>query len=513
MIKNNFFRFLILVLISFLYFFSRLQNLTSIPIFGDEAIYIRWSQVIKSEETLRFIPQTDGKQPLFMWLNAITLKLINDPLVAGRLISVISGFGILLSLFLLTAIVLNYESPEENLFIFIKKSLNKYFYQSILSTLIYLLIPFSFFFDRLALADNLLSFFGLLALFFSFLLAKYPRLDLSFILGFILGLAWLTKSPAIYFVVLSFFTFLFFNYRQPKKIILPIISSFIAYLIYNILRLGPQFHMIALRNKDYLWPITEIIKHPLDPFISHILNAFRVYSNYISLPLLILAFSGLVLFFSKKKKRLLLNNKFIILICWFLLPLIANASLAKVLTSRYILFTITPLIILISIGFFTFLKRIKSNLLKIILIISVFTLNINFIYKISTNPFNYKLIDSEQGYLSDWTSGWGIKESADFLKERSLSANVIVGTEGAFGTLPDGLQVYANKVPQLTIIGVGLGFNKLPPNLVDAKNYGDEVYLLINKSRLVLDTIELNKLELVKSFAKPGEDELLLYKF
>ena len=513
MTKNNLFRFLILISISFLYFFSRLQNLTSIPVFGDEAIYIRWSQIIQSEETLRFIPQTDGKQPLFMWLNAATLKLIDDPLMAGRLISVFSGFGLLLSLFFLTAIFLNYESQETNIFIFIKKSLDKYFYPATLSTLIYVLLPFSFFFDRLALADTLLSFFGVLALIFSFLLAKYPRLDLSFILGFVLGLAWLTKSPAIYFIVLSFFTFLFFNFRRPKTIILPLISSSVAYLIYNILRLGPQFHMIALRNKDYLWSISEIIKHPFDPLKPHLLNVLSLYSQYISWPLLIFALIGLILFLKNQKKSNSPNTRYLILIYWWVLPLIANASLAKVLTSRYILFTLPPLIILVSIGFFTFLIKIKSNFLKIILIISVFVLNINFIYKISTNPFSYKLIASEQGYLSDWTSGWGIKESADYLKERAKVANVIVGTEGAFGTLPDGLQIYGNKVPQLTIIGVGLGFSQLPPNLVNAKDYGDEVYLLINKSRLTLDTIELNKLELIKSFAKPGGDELLLYKF
>ncbi|MDD4785345.1 MAG: hypothetical protein PHH12_02715 [Candidatus Shapirobacteria bacterium] len=513
MTKNNLFRFFIAILIIVLYFLSRLQNLTSIPVFGDEAIYIRWAQIIQSEENLRFVPQTDGKQPLFMWFNAVSLKLIDDPLVAGRIISVFSGFTILILLFLSTALFLNYESKETNLFKFIKESLKKNFYQSIFTSFIYCLLPFTFFFDRLALADTLLSFFGISALFLSLLLAKYPRLDLSFILGFILGLSWLTKSPAIYFIVLSFFTFLFFNFRHPKTLILPLISSSIAFLIYNILRLGPQFHMIALRNQDYIWSFSEVLKHPLNPFISHITNAFNIYSTYISIPLLIFSLIGLILLFKKNWKLKISNWKFVVLASWWILPLIANAALAKVFTARYILFTIPSLIILISLGFFNFFLKIKSNFLKIIFILSVFILNLNFIYKISTNPFNYKLIDSEQGYLSDWTSGWGIKESAEFLKQQSLSANIIVGTEGAFGTLPDGLQIYGNKVPRLTIIGVGLGFTTLPSNLVNAKDYGDEVYLLINKSRLNLDTIELDKLKLVKSFAKPGADELLLYKF
>lgn len=514
MIKNNFFKFFLIILISGFYFFSRLQNLTSIPVFCDEAIYIRWAQVIQSEETLRFIPQTDGKQPLFMWLNAVTLKFIQDPLVASRLISVFAGFALLLTLFLITAVFLNYEEKEDNIFKFIKTSIKKNFYPAIFTSLIYCLIPFSFFFDRLALADNLLSFFGFLALFFSFLLSKYPRLDLAFILGFVLGLSWLTKSPAIYFVVLSFATFLLFNFRRPKTIVLPIISSFIAFLIYNILRLGPQFQMIALRNKDYIWTISEILKHPFDPLKPHLINAFSLYTHYLSLPLIIFSLTGLLLFIvNKKNRQQILKPKYLVLFAWWLLPLIANAALAKVFTARYILFTIPPFIILISIGFLNFLSKIKSNFLKIIFIISVFILNINFIYKISLNPFNQKLISSEQNYLVDWTSGWGIKESADFLKQRSLVANIIVGTEGGFGTLPDGLQIYSRNIPHLTIIGVGLGFTKLPASLVNARDYGDEVYLLINKSRLKLETSESDQLELVKSFIKPDGDQLLLYKF
>jgi len=518
MIKNKFFQIFLTILISGFYFFSRLQNLTSIPVFCDEAIYIRWAQIIQSEDNLRFIPQTDGKQPLFMWLNAVTLKFIQDPLVAGRLISVFAGFGLLLVLFLTTVIFINYEDKESNIFKFIKTSINKNFYQGLFTSLIYCLIPFSFFFDRLALADNLLSFFGFLALFFSFLLSKYPRLDLALILGFILGLSWLTKSPAIYFVVLSFLTFLILKKKSTihnlvSNIYLPIISSIVAFLIYNILRLGPQFQMIALRNKDYIWTISEILKHPFDPLKPHLLNAFSLYHQYISTPILIFTFVGILMFFlNKNTKYQILNTKYLILIFWWLLPLIANAAMAKVFTARYILFTLPPLILLISIGFLNFLTKIKSNILKIILIVSVFILNINFIYKISLNPFNQKLISSELNYLEEWTSGWGIKESADFLKQRSLSANIIVGTEGAFGTLPDGLQIYGRNIPHLTIIGVGLGFSKIPTSLINARDYGDEVYLLINKSRLKLDTSELNQLELTKSFIKPDGDELLLYK-
>lgn len=506
MIKNKFFGFFLVILVSIFYFFTRIQNLTSIPVFGDEAIYIRWAQIIQSEETLRFIPQTDGKQPLFMWINAVTLKVFSDPLISGRIISIFAGFGLVLVLFFTTSISLNYNDSEKDISKFIKNSLNKNFYFSIFTSLIYCLLPFSFFFDRLATADNLLSFFGLCSLLFSLLLAKFHRLDLTLILGFILGLAWLTKSPAIYFIVLSIFTFLLLNLKKIKLIFLPIISSIIAFLIYNILRLGPQFNQIAIRNKDYIWSFSEVLKHPLDPLKPHLLNTLTLYQQYISWPIVIITIVGLVLYFKDNKFKI----HHLIIICWWLLPLIANAAMAKVFTARYILFTLPPLIILISIGFSKLLSVLKNKPLKLFLAIIIFILNINFIYKISTDPFHQKLPSTETGYLTDWTSGWGIKDIADFLKQRSKIANVIVGTEGAFGTLPDGLQIYGNKIPHLTIIGQGLEFTEIPSSLINAKNYGDEVYLLINQSRF--KNMSLNQLKLIKSFDKPDGDKLILYE-
>ncbi|MDD4938182.1 MAG: glycosyltransferase family 39 protein [Candidatus Shapirobacteria bacterium] len=508
--KYKFFiKIIVIILIIGVFFLTRLQNLTSIPVFGDEAIYIRWAQVIKSVETLRFIPQTDGKQPLFMWVTAIIFKFISDPLIAGRFVSILAGLGIMLGIFLTTSIIVSFSKKESNPFKFIFLSIKENFYLAIFSSLIYIFLPFSFFFDRLAVPDNMLSLFGIWSLFFSLLLAKFKRLDLTFILGVILGLAWLTKSPAVYFIVLSVFTYLVFNLKNLKTIYLPVISVIISFIIYNILRLGPQFQMIAIRNKDYIWPLSEILKHPFDPLKPHLLDTISIYWQYISVSILFFSILGLILLIIKNKKHLKFDLKYLVLTSWWILPLISNCIFAKVFTARYILFTLPPLIILITLLLSNFFSK---NIFKILFLVLLSIPNFIFIKNLSLNPFNVKLLGTETGYLQSWTSGWGIKESADFLKVRSLEANVIVGTEGNFGTLPDGLQIYTNQVNQLTIIGLGLGFTQIPQNLINAKNYGDEVYLLINKSRFKIDSIDQSKLTLIKSFSKPDQDELLLYQ-
>lgn len=484
MIKNLFKLFLL----SFVYFTSRFINLTSLPVFGDEAIYVRWSQIIRSVETLRFIPLTDGKQPLFMWLTVPFLKIFSDPLFASRMLSVLSGLTLMLTIVLLLTF-LNKKNVKNNYFQIPPHAL--------IAGLIYIFLPFSYFFDRMALADTLLSLFGVTTLFLTILLAYYPRLDISLLLGFSLGLSWLTKSPAIYFTVLSFFTFIFLN-RNLKKIYLPIISIILSQVIYSILRLGPQFHQIALRNQDYIWKVSDIIKNPLDPLIPHLTDTFNIYILYISFPLVILF---LFLFLKNIKKISAIE---LVLICWWILPIIANSAFAKVYTARYILYTLPSFIILTSL----LISRIKKPWIILFLLIP----NIYTIYILNQLPFNFKPTSTEQGYFQDWTSGWGIKPAADYLISRSKVSNVIVGTEGYFGTLPDGLQIYTNNVPQLTVFGVGVDITKVPEKLLDAHRHGDEVYLLINNSRLKLTPDQQYLVKKVLSFPKPDGDSLDLYQ-
>src|SRR3990167_653052 len=83
---------MIIFVTSLIFFFAlRLFNLIGIPVFVDEAIYIRWSQIMRAESTLRFLPLSDGKQPLFMWITMPFIKFIPVPLFAGRLASVLAG--------------------------------------------------------------------------------------------------------------------------------------------------------------------------------------------------------------------------------------------------------------------------------------------------------------------------------------------------------------------------------------------------------------------------------------
>ena len=81
----------LLVLLILIFLATRLVQLTLIPIFTDEAIYLLWAQIALSDPRWRFISLIDGKQPLLIWLMLPMVKYVADPLVAGRLVSIICG--------------------------------------------------------------------------------------------------------------------------------------------------------------------------------------------------------------------------------------------------------------------------------------------------------------------------------------------------------------------------------------------------------------------------------------
>ncbi len=488
---------------SLIYLLTRLQNLTKIPVFVDEAIYIRWAQLIKNVSSLFFIPLTDGKQPLFMWLTSLFLRVFPDPLFASRLVSVLAGLLTLFSLYK----ILNLLKPKA----------------TPLVLFFYVVFPFTFFFDRLALADNLLTALSVLSLFFTLQFHKTPSIKNALLLGSSLGLAWLTKSPALFFVVLapaSVFLLSLPKIIKVKKLPLwPFFlvgsSSVLAFCIYNFLRLSPSFHMIGQRNLDYIWPIKEVLSHPLNPLKPHVSDIITWYRFYLSTPLILLtAFLSLLFLASPKKRKL--DLKIFTVFLWYFLPLLASASVAKVFTARYILFTVPFLLILLSLATHHVLDFLKSRFKKdsfflYLLFFPLFIPSVRLVYHLSFKLEKVILPATESGYLEDWTSGWGIKETADHLKEVIKEKPIVIGTEGSFGTLPDGLQIYLDQIPNLTVISLGFNYKTIPQPLLESREYGNETFILANQDRLKLDTDQYDLLKLVARYEKPANTPPLLF--
>lgn len=458
-------------------FFVRVYNLTILPVFADEAIYIRWAQVMRSEATLRFLPLSDGKQPLFMWIMIPFFKLIGDPLFAGRFVSVVSGTITSLGIFIATYLL--FKS---------KKS-------ALISALVYAIVPFAVFFDRMALADSMLSMLGIWVFVFGLLLVRYQRLDIAMILGFILGGALLTKSPALYFSLLLVTLVIFVKSKKEfiKYIVLLVPTYIIAYGIYNILRLGPNFGQLAARNMDYVYPLNHFLSSPLDPF-KPFLDRSKEFYWIMGGGALFTSWVASLVFNSKKYFKNLL-----VLTAWFIGPILVSSEFSKTMTARYVFFSLPYFVIITSIFFINNLGKLK--VIGYFLFIMFISQSIIYDYKLLTNPDSANLPRSERsGYLEEWTAGQGIKEIAKYLSSIPKDQKVLVGTEGFFGTLPDGLQIYFNGITNVNVIGVGLQLEEIPKSLIDSKRFGNRTFLVVNNERLHFKPN--NSMRLIEEFPK-----------
>jgi hypothetical protein len=303
-----------------------------------------------------------------------------------------------------------------------------------------------------------------------------------------LGFAWLTKSPAIFAFILLPLNFL--TTKFDKRNILNLLATFaIAFGMYNILRLGPEFHQIALRNKDYVFSIREVLQHPRDPLIPHLKDSWQFYL-YFATPLgLLLAIWGLW-------------RAPFLLIAWTLVPIFAQSFIAKQFTARYLLFTVPFAILLMAHAIEHIGQKTQKHFLTYILTGLMIAISLGLDWLLINNIEYLPLPRIERsGYLEEWTAGYGIKQIAQQIQGFAKEKSVVVGSEGFFGTPFSALELYLNKMPNVRVVGVGVAIDKVPEKLSNAVA-DNQVYLVFNSERFHIDNPEKVGLKLLNSYPK-----------
>ncbi len=486
-----------------LFFAVRLPSLTYQPIFADEAIYVRWAQIAQAEPSLRFISLQDGKTPFYMWAMAPFLQIFSDPLFAGRFLSVMSGFFTLLGVYWIGK---TYFSKRAGLF----------------GALLIAMAPFMIFFDRMALVDSMLAAFTIWIIYWALKLAEKSTPKYAVILGVLLGLGWLTKTPGMVNIALLPLMGLLFEWRKPhlrprliKYAAYFFGSSFIAGCMYIFQRIDPNFHQLSARNSDYIHPLSRITEYPFDPLYPHLKDT-AVFSQSFLGPIMILI--PFIFWMIIKTK----NKYGIILLLWSLIPFVYELEFIKAYTARYILYCVPPFLLLGGVTLDWLMTELKvlgnsGRILTGMFLAVCFAWMIYFVIPLHTNLTNLPLAQAERrGYLEDWTAGYGLKEIAASLINSSQQETIVVGTEGGFGTLPDGLVIYLDKYfhssKDLKIIV--LGGKAFVSDTVRNFSKDKPTYFVANKSRYP----EPEKgLDLIKEYpkikgAELPQDAILFYR-
>ncbi len=463
----------------------RLINLTLLPIFADEAIYIRWAQLIWQKTYYFFIPLSDGKTPLFMWLLAPLLKLGADPLLTGRLLSVISGLATLIGVYFLVKTL------------FDKKT-------ALVAAILVIFQPFLLFYDRLSIVDSLLTALTVWSFYVTYLLLTKPSIKLGIILGLLAGAVLLTKPSGLLFLLLNTLLLFLFPLKKIKTLVKPgVVAAVISLGLYNLLRLSDAFHLINSRSSDYLRSSQEIIHG----FTQYFFPTFKVFFswlvNYLSWPALLMLAVSLFLAVTKPAKKIL------IFFIWIIIPFLIQVSIGKIIYPRYLLPIIPLVAIILSWGAIQLWQ--KNKLISLFLVAVIFTTWLRFDWWLLTNPALAPLDPWERSqYLQQWSAGYGLKEIKDYLNNLPKDKLILVATEGSFGTLPDGLQIFFNQSDHIQILGVGFPDKTVIPAMEQALLSGQSVYLVVNAHRYNLSAS--NRLTLISEYPRPGGEKLVFYE-
>lgn len=480
--------FIIIVTLTLAYFATRIFHLTSLPIFVDEAIYSRWSQIALHDASWRFISLTDGKQPLFIWFAMPFLNFIHDPLFATRLASVICGFFTIAGLWYAGFLIKDKRTGY-------------------LAVALGLITPFLFFYDRFAVMESMLTASGIWLFNISYLFAKSKRLDIALVLGITAGLAFLVKSPAQAFIVLipSAYIFLFEDSaRFHKKNILKylgllIVVYLLAEVINNIQRLSPWMYMITRKNGDFvISPLSMLKDHPYRIW-QNFMDSQRWLIAYLTLPIYLLSIWGAF----KLTKTF---DKFLLVSAWFWLPFAALITTALLYRPRYLVFIVPYLLLYTSSAF------PKKTMHRFIWLAALSVIPIRFMYMAYFTPLSMPLVKADMDYVSGWAAGNGLKQIADWLlqREAQTGTEIYVYTEGTFGLLPHGLELYTSpSSTKLQITGI-YPVNAIPPQLVKNKAAENlETYFITNNTQL--HSTPPNSSEIL-SYKKADDSYIRLYR-
>lgn len=450
-----------------LYLATRLTNLTKLPIFTDEAIYIRWSQIGSRDANWRFISMVDGKQPLFTWIMMIFLRIIRDPLFAGRLVSVFAGFFTVIGMWLTT------------------RELFKSQKIAYIASLLYILVPFGLMYDRMALYDSLSATASIWSLYLAILLVRRVRLDVALLLGMSLGLGVLNKTSGFLSLYMLPGTLILFDWTKNDRVKrllrwvgLALVAAIICEGMYSILRLSPLYAMIGQKDTVFVYSFREWLTHPFNFLYGNIHGLFDWAIHYLTWPLFTTAIlTGFALWKWPREKLLLLG--------WWFAPFFALAVDGRVLYPRFILFMVLPLMVLVAVGVVWIWDTFKHSIWRWALIILLFGGSLYTDYYIITNPLYAPIPEADAGqYIDDWPSGWGVPEVNAFLAEEATKGKVSVYTDGTFGLLPYSVEIYLVDNPNMKIKGLYPITKDIPEEiLVDAQDH--PTYVVFNQSQFI----------------------------
>lgn len=483
---------------------THLFHIGFLPVFADEAIYIRWAQLIQNDHLrYAFLSMADGKPPLFMWLLSVWLLPFQDPVVAGRFAALFIGLA---TMFVLRWIVRMFGG----------KGLAQF-----LVSLFVTVLPFWYMYHRMALMDGLLTLLLALSLGFAVKLSRAKKmspLDAVWLALSFGGALW-TKTPALFAIPIIALVPVWMSLTTKgihvptllKRLIPIALGGVGGCIFFLLLRFSPSFGSLFSRSGDFTFTLHEllsgewryVLKDSLPRNISWMIQ-------YATAGVMVLVVLGL---FTKAR------SKIVLLITGALLYAAPLTLLGRVLWPRYFLPCMIFITVAAALSAADLLVQSRMRVIAGVFIALSLLYSTAFIVPLTSNLADVPFVASDRSqYISDWSAGFGNTQVRDVIVERAqqqanvANGRIIVLTEGAFGTLPDGLQIYFHHkqlpVP-VEIYGIGVAVPAIPQEYRH-RLPGTLVYYVANSHRIGLASRK--DMQLIATYKRPDGPSLLLFE-
>ena len=375
----------------------RFINLTSIPIFGDESLYLSLAyDIFKNPFVHAFDSIAYGVMPVFIWFESLTQVLFSqllNPLFLARTFSIIVDLTSAIFIYLIGKTLFN----------------QKY---AIISTLIYISLPLTFFHSRFSMLETTTNLFIVGAIFLA-LQKKLPTLKLI-TLTLLIVLAFFTKPLAVVsFLAIALAPLLIHGFKPSK-----LTGYFLAFTLTGLVCLSlylPIKHQLT----KFISPYQLTSLQALSLFKSNLYKTLVWLKTYLTLPISISTF---IMFFISLFKK---TPQLIWLTFWLLQAALISSYFSAYFFPRH-LFLLAPPIALLTGYFFYQVLKIKPIMACLILFFSLlpaFYLN----SQIIINPKKAPIVSEDKQQLyQNWNSGVGLKEISQDLVNLSVKQPITV---------------------------------------------------------------------------------------
>lgn len=360
----------------------RLVRIGALPIFNDEAIFLRWAQLIAREPRLTFaIPLDDPKPPLHFVLLAPLVEFASDPVVAGRALSALAG-----ALTVVFAML-------------IVRELGGAMRAQLAAAMLFAFSPYLAFHQRLAAADALFLAEGTAVVW----LALRRRVVAT---GIVMAAAMLTRQ------VVSYVLWLIPILTLRKKAIPALLLAFALWSPYLLVERG-RYAGDATAELQRRVLYKQEFRQPLTPELL-VKNARAVHEwlwTYLTPPVYVAA-----------ALALLLSWRYKLLLVWFGISIVPLIAFGAVTWPRYALAAVPPLLLMTALA----AGRLRAAPL-LILLLSAWPIRDTTRQISDWRTQTLVPLDRWQ-HVTGWPAGYATQRAIEYLR-RQPRATIITGAE------------------------------------------------------------------------------------